>query len=55
MATPVNITALKELGRQLINIHGQHEHQHLLGRDSHQSLLDAFGNYPHTKRSCSGY
>jgi DNA repair protein RecN (Recombination protein N) len=43
---PVNITALKELGRQLINIHGQHEHQHLLGRDSHQALLDAFGNYP---------
>lgn len=35
---PVNITALKELGRQLINIHGQHEHQHLLGRDSHQTL-----------------
>ncbi len=43
---PVNITALKELGKQLINIHGQHEHQHLLGRDSHQALLDAFGNYP---------
>ena len=43
---PVNIAALKELGKQLINIHGQHEHQHLLGRDSHQTLLDAFGNYP---------
>ena len=43
---PVNITALKAIGRQLVNIHGQHEHQHLLGRDSHQSLLDAFGNYP---------
>ena len=43
---PVNIASLKELGRQLINIHGQHEHQHLLGRDSHQTLLDAFGNYP---------
>ncbi len=43
---PVNITALKELGKQLINIHGQHEHQHLLGRDSHQTLLDAFGKYP---------
>ncbi|MDC9719472.1 MAG: DNA repair protein RecN [Gammaproteobacteria bacterium] len=43
---PVNITALKQLGCQLINIHGQHEHQHLLGRDSHITLLDAFGNYP---------
>jgi len=48
---PVNITALKEVGRQLINIHGQHEHQHLLGRDSHQSLLDAFGNYPKSQAS----
>lgn len=43
---PVNIAALKELGKQLINVHGQHEHQHLLGRDSHQTLLDAFGHYP---------
>jgi len=50
---PVNITALKELGRQLINIHGQHEHQHLLARDSHQTLLDAFGNYPKHQEAVS--
>ena len=43
---PVNISVLKLLGQQLINIHGQHEHQHLLARDSHLKLLDAYGDYP---------
>ena len=42
---PVNIASLKQLGQQLINIHGQHEHQHLLARDSHMRLLDAYGQY----------
>ncbi|MDP6969508.1 MAG: DNA repair protein RecN [Gammaproteobacteria bacterium] len=42
---PVNISILKLLGQQLINIHGQHEHQHLLARDSHLKLLDAYGDY----------
>jgi len=42
---PVNMGSLRQLGRQLVNIHGQHEHQHLLSRDSHQQLLDAYGNY----------
>ena len=42
---PVNMGSLRQLGRQLVNIHGQHEHQHLLSRDSHQQLLDAHGNY----------
>ena len=42
---PVNIATLKLLGQQLINIHGQHEHQHLLARDSHLKLLDAYGSH----------
>ena len=42
---PVNISTLKLLGQKLINIHGQHEHQHLLARDSHLGLLDAYGDY----------
>ncbi len=42
---PVNIASLKQLGKQLINIHGQHEHQHLLARDSHMQILDAYGDY----------
>ena len=28
---PVSVSQLKHLGQQLVNIHGQHEHQHRLG------------------------
>lgn len=34
---------LKEIGRMLIDIHGQHEHQDLLQSDRHLPLLDSFG------------
>lgn len=39
----VNLTMLREVGDQLINIHGQHEHQSLLRVDKHLDWLDAFG------------
>ncbi|OWA37043.1 DNA repair protein RecN [Saccharibacillus sp. O16] len=39
----VNMTMLREVGEQLINIHGQHEHQSLLRPESHLGLLDAYG------------
>ena len=35
--------ALKTLGRRLVDIHGQHEHQALLDPRSHVGLLDAYG------------
>lgn len=35
---------LKELGGQLIDIHGQHEHQHLMDSKNHLNLLDAFAD-----------
>ncbi|MFD2672781.1 DNA repair protein RecN [Marinicrinis sediminis] len=38
----VNLSMLKQLGQQIINIHGQHEHQSLLHTDQHIHLLDAF-------------
>ncbi len=34
---------LKDLGRLLIDLHGQHKHQSLLMRERHLPLLDAFG------------
>ncbi len=40
---PVTLTQMKALGEQLIEIHGQHEHQALLERNQQLSLLDAFG------------
>ncbi len=43
--TPVPLTALRELGALLIDIHGQHEHHSLLGRDHQATLLDGFANH----------
>lgn len=37
-------TQLKALGRQLINIHGQHDSQALLDETSHREYLDSFGD-----------
>jgi len=40
---PAQMSMLRELGEQLVDIHGQHEHQSLLKRDVQRDLLDAFG------------
>lgn len=39
----VTATALAEVGRALIDLHGQHEAQSLLDRASQRAVLDAFG------------
>lgn len=39
---PVNTHALKEVGKYLINIHGQHDNQQLLSVENHCKFLDAF-------------
>lgn len=39
---PVNTIALKEVGKYLINIHGQHDNQQLLSVENHCKFLDAF-------------
>ena len=41
--SPAPLTTLRELGEQLVDIHGQHEHQSLLRRDAQLALLDAHG------------
>lgn len=38
---PVTATELKEIGKSLINIHGQHDSQALLDPDSHINYIDA--------------
>ncbi len=38
--TPVTVGMLKSLGRELINIHGQHDSQRLLDPESHCSFVD---------------
>ena len=40
----VNVTILRKLGMQLIDIHGQHDSASLFDEDSHLTFLDAFAN-----------
>ncbi len=39
----VTATILAEIGRQLVNLHGQHDAQTLLDGESQRGILDAFG------------
>lgn len=41
----VPIQSLKELGDLLVDIHGQHEHQSLLRRDTQLRILDNYGGH----------
>jgi DNA repair protein RecN (Recombination protein N) len=41
--SPVTAGVLGELGRQLVNLHGQHEAQTLLDPESQREILDRFG------------
>lgn len=45
MGRPVNISVLKDLGTELINIHGQHDNQILLEVDKHIDILDSYGEF----------
>lgn len=40
---PLTVAQLRQLGRQLLNIHGQHDGQLLLDPDCHLGYLDSFG------------
>ena len=40
---PATVSFLRELGVELINIHGQHDNQILLSPDRHLSIIDSYG------------
>ena len=40
--SPVKIDILSEIGKKLIDVHGQHEHQSLLDKNNHLAILDSF-------------
>ena len=42
-ARPVTVAQLRAIGRQLLNIHGQHDGQQLLDESCHLEYLDRFG------------
>lgn len=39
---PTPLSQVRELGQLLVDIHGQHEHQRLLKKDHHRTLLDEY-------------
>ena len=41
--TPCTTALLKQVGELLIDLHGQHEHQLLLRVDTHETILDEYG------------
>lgn len=41
----ISAKLLKEIGKFLVEIHGQFDNQGLLNQANHRSILDAFGNY----------
>lgn len=41
--TPITLQVLREIGAELVDIHGQHEHHSLLNRAVQRVLLDEFG------------
>jgi DNA repair protein RecN len=41
---PVTVSQLRELGNQILSLHGQHDGQLLLDERSHLNYLDQFGN-----------
>lgn len=47
---PTPLQSLRELGEQLVDIHGQHAHQSLLKRDVQRQLLDNFAGHTNLAR-----
>jgi len=41
--TPCTVSLLKRAGQQLVDLHGQHDHQLLLHAETHSGMLDGFG------------
>lgn len=46
--TIVNVQSLSDIGRSMVDMHGQHEHQSLLSSDKQRELLDFFGKLQNT-------
>ncbi len=53
---PAPVQSLRELGEQLVDIHGQHAHQSLLKRDIQRQLLDAYaGHLPLARETAASF
>ncbi|NND70955.1 MAG: DNA repair protein RecN [Rhodothermales bacterium] len=46
--TPVTLRVLKDLADEMIDLHGQHQHQSLLRDETHRQFVDEIGDYRDT-------
>ncbi|MEM9243704.1 MAG: DNA repair protein RecN [Pseudomonadota bacterium] len=54
--TPTTLQKVRQLGRMLLTVHGQHQHQLLFDRDYQRRLLDAFaGHQPLNEQIANTY
>ena len=51
--TSVTVAALAELGRVLLEVHGQHEHQHLLHPTGNADVLDRWADLSEARLECA--
>ncbi|MBS4028734.1 MAG: DNA repair protein RecN [Ignavibacteriales bacterium] len=49
----VSVSVLKAIGDELVDLHGQHEHQSLLRKEKHREYLDQFANIENELRKYS--
>ncbi|MCO5065402.1 MAG: DNA repair protein RecN [Rhizobiaceae bacterium] len=49
---PASVTLMRDLGRALVEIHGQHDERALVDPAAHRALLDAFGGYKSAANAC---
>ncbi|PID33805.1 MAG: DNA repair protein RecN [Thiotrichales bacterium] len=42
--SPCNLTLLRQLGEQLVDIHGQHEHQSLMKKEMQRAMVDDYAD-----------
>lgn len=45
MGRPVTVSILREIGAELVTIHGQHDNQILLSPEKHIDILDKYGDF----------
>jgi len=50
----VSLSLLEQVGRELVDIHGQHQHQSLLRSETHLDFLDGFGKLMPQREAYAG-
>lgn len=50
---PSSVALVREIGRALVEIHGQHDDRALVDAGAHRSLLDAFGGHAGEAQGCA--